>query len=106
MTLPSAESNQPVVGDGDAMGVGTEITQHMFGAAEGRLGVDDPVLTEQYPQPGGEGARFRKRQELSVELECACMKGGLESGDELAAEDTAEHLDGKKEGAAEEIQRE
>ena len=35
-----------------------------------------------------------------MELECAGVKGGLESGDELAAEDTAEHLDGKKEGAA------
>ena len=28
------------------------------------------------------------------------MKGGLESGDKLAAEDTAEHFDGKEEGAA------
>jgi hypothetical protein len=30
----------------------------------------------------------------------ALMKSGLESGDKLAAEDTAEHLDGKEEGAA------
>ena len=37
---------------------------------------------------------------MSVELECACLKGGLESGDKLAAEDTAEHFDGKKEGSA------
>src|SRR5271154_2657696 len=37
---------------------------------------------------------------MSVELECAGMKGGLESGDKLAAEDTAEHFDGKEEGAA------
>jgi hypothetical protein len=28
------------------------------------------------------------------------MKGGLESSDKLAAEDTAEDFDGKKEGAA------
>jgi hypothetical protein len=28
-----------------------------------------------------------------VELERAGMKGGLESGDKLAAEDTAEHLE-------------
>ena len=35
-----------------------------------------------------------------MELECAGMKGGLESGDKLAAEDTAEHFDGKEEGAA------
>jgi len=37
---------------------------------------------------------------MSVELERACLKGGLESSDELTAEDTAEHLDGKEEGAA------
>ena len=35
-----------------------------------------------------------------MELECACLKGGLQSGDELAAEDTAEHFDGQEEGAA------
>ena len=55
------ESNQPAVGDGDAMSVGAEIAQHMFWPAERPLGVDDPVVTEQYSQPGGEGARFRKR---------------------------------------------
>jgi hypothetical protein len=37
---------------------------------------------------------------MSVELECTGVKGGLESGDKLAAEDTAEHFDGKEEGAA------
>ena len=37
---------------------------------------------------------------MSVELECAGLKGGLQPGDKLAAEDTAEHFDGKKEGAA------
>ena len=41
------ERNQSVVGDGDTMGVGAEIAQHMFWPAEGRLGIDDPVLTEQ-----------------------------------------------------------
>ena len=28
------------------------------------------------------------------------MKGGLESGDKLTAEDTTEHFDGKEEGSA------
>ena len=55
------ESNQPAVGDGDAMGVSAEIAQHMFWSTERPLGVDDPVVTEQYPQPRGEGARFRER---------------------------------------------
>src|SRR5882724_10071140 len=55
------ESNQPAVGNGDTMGVGAEIAQHMFWHAERPFGVDDPVVTEQYPQPCGKGARFRKR---------------------------------------------
>ena len=41
------ESNQPAVGNGDAMGVGAEIAQHMFRPAERPLGVDDPIVTEQ-----------------------------------------------------------
>jgi len=55
------ESNQPAVGNGNAMSVGTKIAQHVFWPAERPFGVDDPVVTEQYPQPCGEGARFRKR---------------------------------------------
>ena len=42
-----SEGKQPVVGDGDAMGVSAEIAQHVFRATEGRLGIDDPVVAEQ-----------------------------------------------------------
>ena len=55
------ESNQSAVGNGDTMGVGAEIAQHMFRPAERPLGVDDPVVSKQDPKPGSEGARFRKR---------------------------------------------
>ena len=41
------ESNQPAVGNGNAVSVGTEIAQRVFRSTEGRLGVDDPVVTEQ-----------------------------------------------------------
>ena len=92
------ESNQPGVGDGDAMGVGTEIAQHMFRAAEGRLGVNDPIVAEQYPQPSSESARLGEWHQAAVELEFAAMEGAAESSDELAAEDAAEHADGKEEG--------
>jgi len=44
--LVMLEGHEPVVGDGDAMGVAGEITKHMMGSAEGWLGIDDPVLTE------------------------------------------------------------
>jgi len=94
------ESNQPVVGDGDAVGVSTEIAQRVLRSAEGPLGVNDPVMPEQESKPGGEGSRFSQRGEVAVELECALAEGGLKSGDELTAEDTAEHRDGKEEGVA------
>ena len=93
------ESDQPAVGDGDAMGVGAQIAQHMFRSSEGPLGVDDPVMAEQYPQPCCEGTRLGQGQEVAVELDHASMEGAAKSGDELAAEDTAEHADRQKEGA-------
>jgi len=93
------ECDQPGVGDGDAMGVGAEIAQHMFRSAEGPLGVDDPVVAEQHSQPGGEGAWFGKVRQAAVELKLATMEGVAKSSDELAAEDAAEHADGKEEGA-------
>ena len=46
--LVMLEGHQAMVGDGHAMGVAGEITEHMMGTAERWLGVDDPVLTEQW----------------------------------------------------------
>ena len=61
----SFKGQQSMIGNGHAMGVATEIAQHLQGAAEGGLGVDHPVVametTEQFcellgdrrgPQPG------------------------------------------------------
>ena len=82
------------------MGVSTEIAQHMFRSSEGRLGIDHPVVAEQDPQPSSEGAWLGKMQEISVELERTLMEGVTQSGDELTAEDAAEHADGQKERIA------
>jgi hypothetical protein len=40
------QSDEPAVGDGDAMSVSAEIAQHMLRSSEGPLGIDDPVLAE------------------------------------------------------------
>lgn len=37
------EVQQPVVGNGDAMGVTAEIAQHLIGAAHGLFGIHDPA---------------------------------------------------------------
>jgi hypothetical protein len=98
--LAFGEGDEPAVGDADAMGVGAEIAESMLRSAEGTLGVDDPVVTEQDPEPGCEAAWLSERCELTVELELALVERGLESCNELAAEDASEHLDWKEEGAA------
>ena len=41
------EAEQAMVGNGDAMGVAAEIAQHMFGTAEGRLGIDELMSTNE-----------------------------------------------------------
>ena len=80
----------------DAVSVVSEIAQHVFRSTEGRLGIDDPVLSKQHSEPGCEGLRISKRSELAVELNRGIAECSLERGDELAAEDTAEHLDGQE----------
>jgi hypothetical protein len=95
-----SKSKQPVVGDGNAVSVVSEIAQHTFRSTEGRLGIDDPVLSKQHSEPGCEGLRISKRRELAVELKRGIAESSLERGDELAAEDTAEHLDGQEERLA------
>jgi hypothetical protein len=93
------EDDESVVGNGDSMGVGAEIAQGVLWSSEGAFGVDHPVVTEQGSQPGTKRTWFSQVAQAAVELEIACVKGGLQSGDELAAEDAAEHLDGQKEAA-------
>jgi hypothetical protein len=94
------ESHQPAVGDGDAMSIGAEIAQDVFGTAEGWLGVDDPVVVEQPAQPCVEGSRLGERQEVSEELEFPSMERVAKSSDELAAEYMAEYADGQKKGVS------
>ena len=94
------EGDQSAVGDGDAVGVAAEIAQRVLRSAEGRLGIDDPVVTEQGSEPRGEGPRFRQRCEVAVELKLAFMESRPQSGDELAAKDAAEHLDRQEEAVA------
>jgi hypothetical protein len=94
------KGDESAVGDGDAVSVSAEIAQRVFRSAEGRLGIDDPVVTEQRSQPCGEGSWFRKWCEVAVERELVVVEGGLESSDELATKYPVEHLDRQEEPMA------
>ena len=54
--LVLGHGDEPMVGDRDAVGVPREIVQHVTGAAEWGLGVDDPVVAEEGAKPGSKGA--------------------------------------------------
>jgi hypothetical protein len=98
--LVALEGDQAVIGDRHAVGVAAEITENIFGATEGRLAIDYPVLPEQGTEEGSESLRFRQKLEVPVEAELAVGEGPFESGDKLAAEESAQHFDGEKEAIA------
>jgi hypothetical protein len=53
------EGHETMVGDGYAMSVAGQV-ENMFGAAEGRLGVNDPVLLAKLPEEVAECIRRGK----------------------------------------------
>jgi len=54
------EGHETMVGDGYAMSVAGQVVENMFGAAEGWLGVDDPVLLAKLPEEMAECIRRGK----------------------------------------------
>jgi hypothetical protein len=46
-----------MVGDGDAVGIASQVVENIFGATEGWLGVDHPVLLAEMPEKVAESAR-------------------------------------------------
>jgi len=73
--LSVGEGDQAMVGDGHAVGVAARILEDIFGAAEGRFGVDDPVLSEQWPEPGSEDLRLGERCQIAGKMKPALLKG-------------------------------
>lgn len=75
--LVMLESHEAVVGDGYAMGIAGKIAEHMMGTAERRLGVDNPVLTEQRTQERAEGLFVGQGLKSSSKGELALLESSL-----------------------------
>ena len=75
--LVMLEGHEAVVGNGNTMGVAGEIAEHMMRTAERWLGVDDPVLTEQWTQEGTEGLFDFQRLERSGEGELVLLESAF-----------------------------
>ena len=89
-----------MVGDGDAMRVATQVMKNMLRTPERPFAVDHPVLAEELPEEAGKRLRWGEEPKVTVEAELALGEGALQSRNELASEDAAEHLDRKKESIA------
>ena len=82
MVLPAerdfilGHGHQARIGDGDAMGVATEIGQHLFGPAERRLRIDHPFDAPQVAEATSEAGRFGEVGEIAAEAELAGVEGG------------------------------
>jgi len=81
-----------MVGNGDAMGVTGQVVQNILRTAEGRLGVDDPILAEEGTNHSPEKPRIAKGLLISVKSEFALLESLLQARHKLAAKHTAENL--------------
>jgi hypothetical protein len=98
--LTIGEVYEPMIGDGDAMGVAGQVMKDVLRAAERRLGVHDPVLAEKRTKKRPKGPFVLKRLEAAWKGQLAFLKGSLQSSRELAAKDTAKHFHWQEEGIA------
>src|SRR5450631_1479335 len=90
--LTIGEVDNPLVGDGDAVSVAGQVVQDMFGSAEWRFGVNDPVVTKQQPQESIEVLLFGQLFHSTGEYQFVLVESLLQTGDELAAKHAAQHL--------------
>src|SRR5260370_36693044 len=90
------EGDQSVIGDGHAMGVTAQITEHILGATERWFRVDHPVLSKQWPEPCGKGFRLSEEFQVSMKVELAILEDGFECLGEFATKDSRRPLTGNK----------
>jgi hypothetical protein len=86
--LAVLESDQAFIADGDAMGVTTQVTQHLFWTRHGRLAVDDPFL--------GSGLSEQATPQLMSDSGRAVSKRVVEEIEQFASKHFRENADWKQ----------
>ena len=91
------ESNEPAVGNRDAMGVAAEIGQDLCGSAEGPLGVNNPVDALHGFDATSESFEFGKRCKIAEEAQGAGVKGSDQAFEKKPAKEPGQRFDGQEE---------
>ena len=95
--VTSIEGNEPMVGDGDTVGVAAEVADHFLGSAEGGLGIDDPVLAKQRSEECREALGLFQVLNRSCASQLFLPMSAPQSIDKLPPENLAERLNGQEE---------
>lgn len=95
--VAAIEGNETVIGDGDTMGVAPEVTDHLLGAAEGGLGIDNPVLAKERSEKRREAGWLFQRLDRSGANQLFLPRGAPQAIDKLSPEDLAERFNGQEE---------
>ena len=95
--LGFVDGKKPVIGDGHAMRITSQVLQDMFWTSKRRLRIDHPVLGGQVVQECGERLRIGKWQTLPMECELLMLNGIFQTFQKLVAKDRTEHLDRQEE---------
>ncbi len=83
-----------MIGNGHAVGVATEIAQHLQGTTESGLGIDDPVVAMQAAEEFRELLGVGKSGRGAGTVQFLTAVKSFQTGEELAAKDTAQDLHG------------
>jgi len=96
--LAVLEGDQPMVGDGHAMGITGQIVQDIFRTAEGRLGIDHPILTVQGTDQGAKQLGASKCLLVSIKPQFPLLESPAQAGHKFAPKDAAEDFHRQEEG--------
>jgi hypothetical protein len=83
-----------------SLGVATEIAKDLTRAAEGGLGVDDPLEGSGLIEKEREGGRTGQRGERAWEAQLTSIEGELEAGEEKTTEQARQDAYGQEETGA------
>lgn len=89
--------DQAGVGDGDAMGISGEVSQHHLGPVEGSFGIEVPLEFAKGLDELGEVNRVSKVLMLAEELQLTILMGAGELFEEQAAEQSGQDTHGEEE---------
>lgn len=92
------DTEDAIVGDGDAVCVGAQVGQDVLGSTKGGFAVDVPVGAIQAGEQVAEGCRACQLIDLSGEEKVTRLPSLFEEGKKLATEEGGEHANRDEEG--------